>query len=80
MTPRQDLSACHRSLIGHEGERCVLRTPRHSWARVRPQRSFIVGRSAGPRPVHLACRRGALGSYDIIGPLETLDILRFERL
>jgi len=35
--------------------------------------TFVVGRSTGWKPVHLAVRKGAMGSSDIVSAEERID-------
>ena len=73
----RDRREMHIALDCHEGQRCVLRTPREN-IHGRKQWSFIVGITTGWRPAHMAMRRGSIGSSDLIKSTERLDILRFE--
>ena len=63
-----DRSALHPKLSGLEGKR-VRVTPKREYGRS----TFIVGRTAGWVPYHLAMRAGAHGSADLIRADEVFE-------
>lgn len=76
MTPAQrdaarDTSGLHPKLIGLEGKRVVV----GPWRGEGRRSKFIVGRTTGWRPAHLAMRKGARGSSDLVSPEENLEVL-----
>lgn len=74
LTPKQragmvDKSELNPALIGLEGKR-VRVSPKRAYG----PSTFIVGKSTGWRPIHLAMRAGASGSSDVIGAHETFSV------
>lgn len=64
-----DRSGLHPALVGLEGKRVTV-SPKREHGRS----SFVVGRTTGWRPSHLAMRAGAYGSSDCIGADETFTV------
>lgn len=67
----RDNSGLHPALRGWEGRKVTV-SPKREYGRS----TFIVGRTTGWRPAHLAMRAGAYGSSDLIGPEEQFTICK----
>lgn len=74
-TPPKDLSELHPQLMGLEGRRVRVIPPRRTMTG-HNQHEFIVGRSTGWRPCHLAMRQGAIGSAEVIKKTERFAEVR----
>lgn len=79
MTPAQrallvDNSHLHPQLVGLEG--CTVRvTPKRQYG----ASTFRVGKTTGWRPAHLAVRRNARGSSDVLSKSERFDSVKVIR-